>query len=300
MILPLWLFAFAWISCLYAKTMPIEFDYELDAYYSNVSAFINLDRDKNITDGTKLSEKQIYTKLLKNTFSPNIFLIEASFHPMAWGGIWYRKNYPDKYTRAAINDFNIIKAITAGWEEPYSISFFVGRMLVFKRKNASHIGKNRAYMGLLCTLGDKTIKDNLQYQDNWINLEYKLKGTRELISKDLDWSFRVGYRYHNNEDFANTLYIGARRSSIDFGKSLWSLRYNSAFDTLVEVDDKSFTLTKAQIILEKKWPIRKWGEHITFGLGIGYLYYGKHRYSERLQKEGYNAHQLIFRPNLKW
>ena len=278
----------------------VEFDYELDLYYSNVSAFIDLDKDKNITDGTHLSEKQIYTQLLHNSLKPNIFLTELSFHPMSWGGVWYRRHYPQKYTNANINDFNIVKAITAGWEEPYSISFFVGRMLVFKRKDASHIGKNRAYMGLLCTLGNKTIKDNLDYHDNWINLEYKLKGTRELKEKDLDWSFRIGYRYHNNNDFANTLYIGARRSSIDFGKSLWSLRYNSAFDTMLEVDDKRYTLTKAQVILEKKWPLRTWGENVAFGLGIGYLYYGKHRYSDQLQREGYNAHQLILRPNIKW
>lgn len=295
-----WLIFFFTASILSAEVSPVEFDYELDAYYSNVSAFINLDRDTNITDGTRLTEKQIYTKLLHNTFSPNIFLIEASFHPMAWGGIWYRKNFPTKYTQATINDFNIIKAITAGWEEPYSLSFFIGNMLVFKRRNADHIGKNRAYMGLLCTLGNRTIKDNLQYNDNWVNIEYKLKGTRELIGKDLDWSFRAGYRYHKSNDFTNTLYLGARRSSINFSKSLWSICYNSAFDTLIEVDDKLFTLTKAQILLEKKWPIYRWGEHVTLGLGIGYLYYGKHRYSDRLQKEGYNAHQLILRPNLKW
>lgn len=279
---------------------PVEFDYELDLYYSNVSAFIDLDRDKNITDGTDMSEKQIYSQLLKNSLSPNIFLTELSFHPMSWGGVWYRKHYPERYTKASIDNFNIIKALTAGWEEPYSISFFVGRMLVFKQKHAHHIGKNRAYMGLLVTLGNKTIKDNKAYEDNWINVEYKLKGTRELERKDLDWSFRIGYRYHNSDDFANNLYIGARRSSIDFYKSIWSLIYNSAFDTLLEVDDKRFSLTKAQIILEKKWPLTAWGKNVTFGLGIGYLYYGKYRYSQALQKEGYDEHQLIFRPNLKW
>ncbi len=278
----------------------IEFDYELDLYYSNVSAFINLDKDKNITDGTHLSERQIYTRLLQNSLKPNIFLTELSFHPMSWGGVWYRKHYPDKYTHANINNFNIVKAITAGWEEPYSISFFVGRMLVFKREDATHIGKNRAFMGLLCSIGNKTIKDNLSYKDNWINIEYKLKGTRELKEKDLDWSFRIGYRYNNSRDFTNTLYIGARRSSIDFGKSLWSLRYNSAFNTIIEVDEKLASLTKAQIVVEKKWPLHRWGESVAFGLGVGYLYYGKHRYSQRLQQEGYNAHQLILQPNLKW
>lgn len=278
----------------------VSFDYELDLYYSNVSAFINLDRDKNITDGTDLSEKEIYKGLLKNSIYPNIFLTELAFHPMAWSGMWYRKHHSEAYKRASYKDINIIKLLTAGWEEPYSISFFIGRMLVFKRKNATHIGKNRAYMGLLLTLGNKTLVDNLQYRDKWYCVEYKLKGTRELEDKDLDWSFRIGYRHHNNTNIANTLYIGARRSSVDFLKSIWSLRYNSAFDTLLEVDEKHFLLTKAQVILEKKWPFTSYGHNYAFGLGVGYLYYGKKRYSEALRKEGYEKHQIIFRPNLKW
>ncbi len=298
MIQSFWLSLLLAVLC-FAKD-GVEFDYELDMYYSNVSAFVNLDKDKNITDGTNWSEKEIYTHLLKNSFHPNIFLTELAFHPMSWGGVWYRKHYPQRYTKASIDNFNIVKALTAGWEEPYSISFFVGRMLVFKQKHAHHIGNNRAYMGLLLSIGDQTIKDNKAYDDTWLNVEYKLKGTRELERKDLDWSFRIGYRYHNNKNFANTLYVGARRSSIDFYKSIWSILYNSAFSTLLEVDDKRFSLTKAEMVLEKKWPLRSWGQNIALGLGVGYLYYGKHRYSDALQNEGYNAHQLIFQPNLKW
>ncbi len=277
---------------------PVSFDYELDAYYSNVSAFLSLNPDRNITDATGFSETQIYSHLLKKSLSPNIFLIEASFHPMAWGGVWYRKHYPQKYTKTSINDFNIVKALSAGWEEPYSLSFFIGRMLLFRKKESSHIGKNRAYMGVLLSIGDKSIKDNLSYTDHWYNIEYKLKGTRDLLKKDLDWSFRTGYRHHTKKEFVNTLYIGARRSSIDYDKPLCSLRYNSAFDVMIECDDIYFNLTKAQLLLEKKWPLKRY--NTTFGMGIGYLYYSGSRYRGDLKEEGVDKHQLILRPNLTW
>ncbi len=277
----------------------VEFDYELDAYYSNVSAFIDIDRDKNITDATRFTEVQIYSRLLRRSFSPNIFLIEASFHPMSWGGVWYRKHYPQKYQKSTIEEFNIVKALTAGWEEPYSLSFFFGTMMVFKRKNASHIGKNRAFIGTLFSIGNKSIKDNMDYPDRWGNVEFKLKGTRELENKDLDWSFRIGYRFHSNKDFANTFYLGARRSSIDFYKPLWSLRYNSAFETMLEWNASDWSVTKAEVILEKKFP-SKFFTHITYGLGIGYLYYGGGRYRGALKEEGIDNHQLLIRPNIKW
>ncbi|SFV50670.1 hypothetical protein MNB_SM-7-1145 [hydrothermal vent metagenome] len=283
---------------LFAKT-PVEFDYELDAYYSNVSAFLNLQKDDNITDGTHLSEYQIYKGLLQNSLSPNIFLLEASLHPMALGGIYFRKNDPYGYKKSSIRDFNIIKGMTSGWEEPYSISFFLGRMMVFKREDASHIGKNRAYSGLLLTYGDKSIKDNIEHKDDWVNIEIKLKGTRELKDKDLDWSFRLGYRHHTNQNFVDTLYLGARRSSVDFCKPKLSLIYNSAFEALLEVAKNDFKVTKGEFIIEKKWP-SKFFINITYGLGIGYLYYGGNRYRDDLKDEGVDNHQLIIRPNIRW
>lgn len=119
----------------------VEYDYELDVYYSNVSAFIDLDRDNNITDAINYTETQIYTDLILNTFNPNIFLLEASVHPMGIGGLYFRQNHEEMYEKAKIQNFNLVKAVTAGFEEPYSLSFFVGRMMVFKNKKEDRIGK---------------------------------------------------------------------------------------------------------------------------------------------------------------
>ncbi len=277
----------------------VEYDYEVDIYYSNVSAFIDLDRDANITDATSFSETQIYTTLFKNSFNPNIFLLEASVHPMGLGGIYFRKSHEDIYDRSKIQNFNWIKALTAGFEEPYSLSFFVGRMMVFKNQKNDRIGKNRAYLGTLVSVGDRTIKDNLVHYDKWVNIEYKLKGTRNNKDKDLDWSFRVGTRIHQNNNFTNNIYIGARRSSIDYKKSVHSFIYNSAFSTMIALNTDSFNLNEAEFMLEKKWPL-SWGKKLSFGLGIGYLYNSGEKYRGKLREEGTDNHQVMLRPNFKW
>ncbi|EDZ62412.1 hypothetical protein SMGD1_0615 [Sulfurimonas gotlandica GD1] len=277
----------------------IEYDYEVDAYYSNVSAFIDLDRDNNITDAISFSETQIYTDLILNTLNPNIFLLEAAVHPMGIGGLYFRQNHEDMYEKAKVQNFNLVKSVTAGFEEPYSLSFFIGRMMVFKNKKEDHIGNNRAYIGYLVTIGDYSIKDNLAHYDKWYNLEFKLKGTRNKEDRDLDWSFRVGSRIHQNSDFENSLYIGARRSSIDYKKSAWSFVYNSAFSVMAAVNAKTLHLSEMELILEKKWPL-SWSEKVSFGLGIGYLYNSGDKYSGALKEEGIDNHQLILRPNLKW
>jgi len=278
----------------------IEYDYELDIYYTNVSAYIDLDRDSEVIDATNYDEVEIYSDLLLNSFTPNIFLVEAAVHPMGIAGLFFRQNNEEMYDRVKFEGVNWIKPLTAGFEEPYSLSFFVGRMLVFKNKEQDHIGKNRAFIGTLVTIGDYTIKDNRAYHDVWGVAEFKLKGTREKKDRDLDWSFRVGACVHDNNDFANTIYVGARRSSIDYKKSEWSFLHNSAFSVMLAVSADNFKLSDAELMLEKKWPLSSWGEKVSFGLGVGYLYMGDDKYRGKLGAEGIDNHQLIFRPNLKF
>lgn len=285
-------------SYLFAENV-VEFDYELDAYYSNVSAFIDLDSDHNITDASALSETQIYTDLILNSFSPNIFLLEAAVNPMPIAGIYVRDKYESDYHRSNMNNINMVKAVTAGFEESYSVSFFLGRMMVFKNKDSKRVGKNRAYMGYLVSVGGSSIKDNMIHENNWVNLEFKLKGTREIKESDLDWSFRIGTMIHENTDFVNSIYIGARRSSVDFKKDVWSIIYNSAFSTMLAVSAKTYRLSEGEMILEKKWPLI-WTQKASFGLALGYLYSSGEKYSGALKDEGIDNHQLIFRPNFKW
>jgi len=277
----------------------VEFDYEIDAYYSNVSAFIDLDSANEITDANGYSESKIYKDLVLNSLSPNVFLIEAAIHPMALGGLYFRHEHEEQYNEVQLDDFNWVKTITAGFEEPFSLSFFVGRMMVFKQKKDEHIGKNRAYIGYLVDIGNYSIKDNFAHQDKWVNIEFKLKGTREKEEADLDWSFRVGARFHENHDFVDTVYFGARRKSIDYKKTIYSFVYNSAFNTMIAFDAKKFKLNEAEFVVEKSFPV-SWSEKMSFGIGIGYLYYGDNKYSGALKEDGVDNHQLIIRPNFKW
>lgn len=276
----------------------VDFDYEPDIYYSNVSMFLKFP-DENITDASDYSEAEIYTDLAKKSLSPNIFLVELSLHPMPIAGLMYRNENEVLYAKDRVQNFNAVKTLTAGFEEPYSISFFVGRMMVFNKEKKNHIGKNRAYVGYLVSFGDYSIKDNKAYYNKWTNFEIKLKGTREMQEDDLDWSFRVGAKLNENRDFTDSYYVGLRRNRIDFHESFLSFSYNSAFEILTSFSAKSGDLMENQIIVEKNWPASS-QKHIAFGLGIGYLYTSGDRYNGVLADEGINNHQFIIRPNIKF
>lgn len=285
------------ISSLQAQDL-IEYDYELDLYYTNVSAYIDLDRDKNITNGSKLSETQLYRKLFANSFSPNIFLVEFAAHPMNYIGMEYRKKNEELYTYENRQNFNIVKTMTAGFEEPYSVSFFLGRMMVFKKAHTDRIGNNRAYMGYLFTIGDRTIKDNQAYPDKWLAFEIKLKGTRDKKSTDLDWSFRLGTRIHQKDEFVDTIYVGARRKRIDYNKSMFSFVNNTAYTITLAACASTFELTEAEMIIDKFYPTGN--DSLSVGFGIGYLYTSDNKYQGILRDDAVDNHQIIFRPNVKY
>jgi len=278
----------------------VDFDYELDAYYSNVSAFIDLNQDEEIPDASDKSELDIYSDLLLNTLNPNIFLIEAAIYPMPIGGLYFRKINEGMYDKARLQDSNIVKLVTAGFNEPYSFSFFFGRMLTFKNKNTSeHVGNNRAYIGYLTSYGDRSIKDNRAYFDKWLEFEFKLKGTRKKLQRDLDWSFRVGSRFHDNDNFADSIYIGARRSSTDYQKSIYSFIYNSAFNTALSFSTDTFNMIGAELSVEKIIPLH-FDFKSSFGLEVGYIYNSGDKYRGVLREEGIDNHQFVFRPNIKF
>ena len=282
----------------FAESM-LEYDYEADIYYSNISIFIDLDSEHNVSDASELSEVQLYSKLIANTFAPNIFLMELAIHPMPILGLVFRKYNEPLYQRSTLGDFNLVKSITAGFEEPYSISFFLGRMMVFNRKNEKHIGVNRAYVGYLLSMSSRSIKDNKAEPDKWVEFEMKIKGTRKFTHHLLDWSFRLGSRIHSNHDFTNSIYIGARRSRVDIDKDFLSWLDNSAYTLLLSASAETFDLIEVQTTMEKKWTSSLFYDAI-FGLEIGYLYYSGEKYQGRLKEEGINTHSLIIRPNISF
>lgn len=276
----------------------IDYDYEIDAYYTNVSAYIDLDTDEDLTDGSKMEEAELYRHLFVNSLAPNVFLMEFAVHPMNLAGLQYREHNEDLYTVQNRDNFNIVKSMTAGFAEPYSLSFFLGRMMVFKKKNAVRPGNNRAYIGYLLTIGDQSIKDNRAYTDRWATFEVKLKGTRDKDNSDLDWSFRLGTRLHQREEFVDTIYIGARRKRIDYNKSAFSLLYNTAYTTTISVSAETFKLTEAELIVDKFFPTGY--KNLALGLGLGYLYTSEDKYFGDLRDDGIDNHQVIFRPNFKY
>ncbi|MDH3972960.1 MAG: hypothetical protein OEV42_01655 [Deltaproteobacteria bacterium] len=272
-------------------------EYELDAYYSNTGLYVNL-TDSPVPDAGDMTELAVYKKLFYSSLLPRFFVVEASLFPMPVTGVFIRKNDEDFYNRARINrNVNLVKAVTAGFEEPYAFNLFLGNVLKFTRPGEKGKKGNFGYMGYLLSVGDYHIRDNELIFDKWAELEWKVKGDQKFESYKLSWSYRIGAKFHDHKDIKDVLYIALRRSRLDYKASAGSIIDNSGIEYRYDIDMNSLSPVRHYFIVDKKLPWKE--KHLAASIALGFIWEGSRKYTGALERKDRKGDlQFIIRPNI--
>lgn len=278
------------------KTVTLE--YEFDAYYSNIGIYASL-TDTPIPHASDKAEIDIYRDLFLSSFIPRFLVLEASVNPLPCLGLFIRNNYKSFYDDTEISQgANLVKAVTAGFEEPYAFALFLGDVISFTKPGQTSHVSNKGYMGYLLCYGNYHIKDNVAISDNWVELEWKVKGDKKTDDQSLSWSFRCGGKMHTHPDIRDVLYVSMRRSRTDYEGSVWSLLQNSGFEYTASFDAKTFNMVENIFYVSKKWPATKLA---TLSLDVGFIINSHKKYSGALKtQEDDNDFTLLFRPNIEF
>jgi hypothetical protein len=269
---------------------------EWDAYYANVGLYIRISDDP-FPDGGRLSETDVYRHLFERSYRPNVVALEASVYPMPVFGVWLRRHHPGFYDSTTLaGDLNIVQAVTAGFQEPWAVSAFFGSQMKFTRPEETERGANRAHVGYLVSGGTKHIKSNVLIDDDWFELEAKMKGERIFNEDRLSWSFRAGGRFNRNHDIANTVYWASRRSNLDFKSPFLSFLDNSRIDLFSEFSTDRPLLLRQEIIFGKKYPMEQ--RRMAWELDFGVIYERASKYTGALAPLAKTSLTLVFRPNI--
>jgi hypothetical protein len=264
---------------------------ELGAYYTSAGVYVPLTRDP-IPNVGEQGELELYWALLPRSFPPRFLVLEASVNPMPCLGLLVRKQAPHLYDDSAIQPgVNLVRAVTAGFEEPWAVSLFLGNVVDFDvpgRKDTD----GKGYFGGLVSAGHGHIKDNLLIEDDWAELEAKLKGDRRSPVKKLSWSFRVGTKLHRNPDVVNAVYFGVRRSRVDHEGGDF-LVANSGIEWRLDLGYDG-AVQKQILLVDKKWPLRA----AAFSLAAGLLWDRGTQYRGALATPPPRALQFLLRPNV--
>ncbi|MFN0037926.1 MAG: hypothetical protein ACKVP2_00225 [Burkholderiales bacterium] len=276
-----------------------EVIWEWGAYYTSVGLNIPL-TDEAVPEGGEMSETEVYATLLANSLRPRVLLLEASVYPMPILGTWIRSHEPGLYEDAWIagHRVNLLQALTAGFQEPWAVSVFFGNQIRFTRRGEQDRDTNRGYMGYLVSAGKKHIRDDVLIDDDWLELEWKMKGERKFAGERLSWSFRAGTKFHRNPEIANVVYLGIGRSNLDFGWKYFSWLKNSRVYLLTEFTSDSMTFARQELLFAKKLPLQSC--RCALELGVGLIYESDVKYTGSLANTDRNALSLVLRPNLEF
>lgn len=276
---------------------------ELDPYYSAVGVYNSL-TGKPIPHLSVKNEAEIYRELITHFYRPRTLIIEASLNPLPYAGTLIRRHQPGFYDDMRwTSNLNVVQAVTAGFEEPWALSVFLGNVVSFDTINKSFKGKRNGYSGMLLDLGTHHIKDNVLIRDNWLQLEGKLKGEQILADRSLRWSFRGGMKFHENRYISDSFFVGFRRSRTDFKEkgSFWL--NNSGFEYTSDFSQKKLEPLRHYLVVDKKFPAKK--SRMAFTLGLGFVWTADKKYSGPLSSSAAgtktpNSFQFILRPNLEF
>lgn len=295
-------FLLLWLFVVYPITVLAEYRHEfvtdVDPYYSSAGLYLSPEGD-DIPYVDSTNETVIYRDLLLRSYRPHDVVLEASVYPMPIIGTLIRSRMPGFYDDMQLSsDFNLVKSVTLGFDEPYAVSLFLGNVVKYRAGELAKVGDNKGYMGYLFSYGSKHIKDNALVDDKWWEFEWKVKGDRDIDAVTHSWSFRVGGKWHGNEEITDIYYIGLRRSHLDFDAPILSWLPNSGFDYQVAFSQHDNSLVEQQLFFDKKLPLRAW--HFAVDIELGLIWKKAAKYTGNLAGQGAGEEiYLVLRPNIE-
>jgi hypothetical protein len=276
----------------------VKVEFEPDAYYTSLGLYLALTKSPIPHVGEK-SEKDLYLSLLSRAYAPRFLVIEGSVNPLPYAGTYIKKDHDAFYEDAQITgSFNWVQAVTAGFEEPYAASVFLGNIVDFSIPE-DRKSKGIGYSGLLYSRGTYHIKSNTLVRDDWWEMEWKVKGDRKTQDRKLSWSFRFGAKLHGNPDITDIYYLSVRRSRLDYRPQGDSIFNNSGFEYTMDIERGTFTPIRHYFFVEKKWPLA--GKKMAFALATGFVWESAKKYSGALAADHTGSQtQIILRPNIEF
>ncbi|HEU0186318.1 MAG TPA: hypothetical protein VFR06_00335, partial [Gallionellaceae bacterium] len=246
-----------------------EVIWEFDPYYTDVALNMPL-TSTPIPTITSDSEAEIYSQLIQGSAIPRYMLLEASVYPMPALGTYLKSHTPGFYNQWEIGNsgFNPLESVTAGFQEPWAVSAFFGNIAKLVRPGETRAGSNMGYTGYLVSAGSKHIKDNVLLDDNWYELEWKIKGKRDYPNDKLQWSFRIGGKFHDNREITDVWYVSLHRSNLDAKSPFLSWVRNTEFDLKLHFAQHNGEFVRGELIAGKKYPIAGKDYTPSFSIGV--------------------------------
>ena len=250
--------------------------------YSSINADLDKEEEVILWDDDEFG---LYRDLVKRSIPPGFILIEITGYPVASFSAWMEENRINSYQNFDIGeDFNLMKSLGAGIQEPWSMSLFLGHIGPFWDLNEDDelFIAAAGVSGLVLTGGLHQLFENSFVESNWFRAEWKLKGSGGYGPKKRSWDLKIGYRWYGISEISNTATLVLKRSKTQKSKVDWRIFHNSAASLELEIPTSEIEdgFSRIHFAYGKYFPIRsKLG-----GLKLGVIYENRREYDQTLKE----------------
>ena len=241
-------------------------------YRSYGSAFLSLHHEAPVFIYQE-NETDLYTDLFYASFNPAYILTEATVYPVAVFSSWLKTDHLSMYQHFDLtDDLNLLDALASTYQEPWSISLFLGQLANFVTLTDSEdlAVVATGASGFVITTGQQQIFDGYLVQSSWARLEWKLKGAGGDQIRKHAWNIKIGYRWYGLPEIANTITMTYSRLKTEKGRHSWNVRHNSCTEIELQIPPSELKSGFSRITCSygKFFPIRKY--LIGFKIGYGF------------------------------
>jgi len=179
----------------------------LDLYESYLSFNLDLRKRHTVKD-VKGSEWKLYGLMLKNAFVPGYLSVQSSIYPVLKTSTWMEANHKSTFDQFSFSKGrqNWMSLLSANFTDPYAFSVFLGELIDFRKQiQGKPPQSGYGLMGYVITYGPLSSYRNQLIWDNWYELKWKIKGLKEYEQQERTWNLFMGYVFHENTQFPNTI-----------------------------------------------------------------------------------------------
>lgn len=262
----------------------------LRPYRSYGSLFVDLDQESDFTLWEE-DELKLYRDLVRRSFRPGYFLIELTEYPLAAFSAWMEVEQNSSYHRFDIaRQFNLIRSLGAGYQEPWSASVFLGQLATFwdLDEHDELVVAARGAAGLVATAGLQQLFDNCVVDARWLRVEWKVKGEGLEGSRERFWDLKAGYRWYGIPELSNAINLSLKRQRTDKQSRGAGLSDNSTTALELQLPTSEISGGFSRVLFEyaRFVPFRK----VLAGLKVGFLY--EHRRPYEAETGAFGAEKV--------
>jgi hypothetical protein len=256
----------------------------LDPYHSYVNLFYQIKKESPVYV-YQPDEFKLYKNLLFRSYKPDYGLVEFTIYPTTALSSWTESCHKELYDEFTVyRDFNLLRSISGGQQEPWSVSLFAGQIAAFMTLDDQEelVRVADGASGLVLTGGLYEIFNNHLFRANWYRIEWKLKGSGRQGDLSHSWNIRLGYRYYDIPEISNTAILAFSRNRLNWAAYDWSVWQNSIseFQIYYPVLNGKRGISRLRLVYGKAIPFWK----LMIGAGLGCVYENRRKYDADLKQ----------------